>query len=125
MGKRGAVAGEEKWVTEEEVVELLDSAAATGFASKTALQLRAMLARHRHWEATVRIAVVGASRPVAQPEQRSCFELQSRQLARRLHSTESCGLQTHARSSFCAAYAMSSAAPADLQHRHDPKVFLI
>ena len=60
VGKRGAVPGEEKWVTEEEVAELLDSATATGIFTKTTLQLRAMLARHRHWEATVRVAVVGA-----------------------------------------------------------------
>ena len=60
MGKRGAVLGEEKWVTGDEIAELLDTAAASGFATKTALQLRAMLARHRHWEASVRAAVVGA-----------------------------------------------------------------
>ncbi len=60
VGKRGAVPGEEKWVTEEEVAELLASATATGIFTKTTAQLRAMLARHRHWEATVRAAVVGA-----------------------------------------------------------------
>jgi hypothetical protein len=62
VGKRGAVLGEEKWVTEEEVAELLDAAAAAGFATKTALQLRAMLARHSHWEASVKAAVKGALR---------------------------------------------------------------
>jgi len=63
-GRRGAILGEEKWVTEEELLGLISSSQSTGMFLEGAPQLRYMLLRHRLWEATVRAAVVGALTPV-------------------------------------------------------------
>ena len=60
QGKRGAVLGEEKWVTDEEVQALITAGETSGVRLQaTVLQLRHMLLQHRLWEATVRAAVVG------------------------------------------------------------------
>lgn len=52
--------GEEKWVSEEELQQLIASSDSCGLLLESTPQLRLLLLRHRLWEATVNAAVVGA-----------------------------------------------------------------
>ena len=63
QGRRGAVLGDEKWVSEAELEDLITSSECSGMFLEATPQLRHMLLRHRLWEATVRAAVVGAPKP--------------------------------------------------------------
>lgn len=59
-GKRGAALGEEKWVSEEELQQLIAASDSCGLLLESAPQLRLMRLRHRLWEATTHAAVFGA-----------------------------------------------------------------